>query len=87
MPEPGAGTVTDMSEPLKLTVIYEDAGEGWVMARVPEVPGAISQERTRAEAREAVVEAVRDLLELRLRPAVPESTPADSDTLTVTVAP
>ena len=35
---------------LSLTVHFEDAGNGWVMATVPEVPGAISQGRTRAEA-------------------------------------
>jgi len=50
------------------------------------VPGAISQERSREEAREAVVEAVRDLLELRLCSAAPseESAPG-SDTLNLTI--
>ena len=50
------------------------------------MPGAISQERSREEAREAVVEAVRDLLELRLCSAAPteEATP-DSDTLNLTI--
>jgi predicted RNase H-like HicB family nuclease len=76
-----------MSESLQLTVVYEDAGEGWVMAYVPEVPGAISQERTRDEAREAVVEAVRDVLELRLRRDAPRTSPTDSETLSLTVAP
>ena len=76
-----------MSESLQLTVVYEDAGEGWVMAYVPEVPGAISQERTRDEAREAVVEAIRDVLELPLRRDAPDTSPTDSETLSLTVAP
>lgn len=76
-----------MSESLQLTVVYEDAGEGWVMAYVPEVPGAISQERTRDEAREAVVEAIRDVLELQLRRDAPDTSPTDSETLSLTVAP
>ncbi len=49
-----------MSEPLRLTIVYEDAGDGWIMATVPEVPGAISQGATRAEARENVTDAPRD---------------------------
>lgn len=40
-----------MSESLRLTVRFEDAGEGWILATIPEVPGAVSQGRTRAEAR------------------------------------
>jgi hypothetical protein len=24
-----------MSEPLRLTIVYEDAGDGWMVARVP----------------------------------------------------
>ncbi|MGI8846162.1 MAG: type II toxin-antitoxin system HicB family antitoxin [Thermoleophilaceae bacterium] len=76
-----------MSESLQLTVVYEDAGEGWVMAYVPEVPGAISQERTRDEAREAVVEAIRDVLELQLRRDASDTSPTDSETLSLTVAP
>lgn len=53
---------TLVREKLELTVHYEDAGEGWVMATVPEVPGAISQGRTRAEARQNVVDALRTVL-------------------------
>jgi predicted RNase H-like HicB family nuclease len=51
-----------MSEPLRLTIVYEDAGDGWVLARIPEVRGAISQGRTRAEARENVIDALRLML-------------------------
>jgi predicted RNase H-like HicB family nuclease len=41
-----------VSQTLSLTVHFEDAGNGWVLATIPEVPGAISQGRTREEARE-----------------------------------
>jgi hypothetical protein len=47
---PGEGSVADaMSEPLRLTIVYEDAGDGdgWVVARIPQVRGAISQGATR----------------------------------------
>lgn len=47
---------------LKLTIQYEDAGDGWVMASIPEVPGAISQGRTRAEARQNVIDALQTVL-------------------------
>ena len=33
--------------------------EGWIVARVVEVPGALSQGRTREEARENVIDALR----------------------------
>lgn len=51
-----------MSETVRLTVRFEDAGEGWVMATIPEVPGAISQGRTREQARENVIDALRVVL-------------------------
>jgi len=75
-----------MSEPLQLTIVYEDAGEGWVLARIPQVRGAISQGQTRAEARENVIDALRELLAVRFGspPEVPE--PTDSDSLELTIA-
>jgi predicted RNase H-like HicB family nuclease len=54
-----------MSEPLHLTIVYEPGDEGWVVASVPEVPGALSQGRTREEARGNVIDALRGILELR----------------------
>jgi predicted RNase H-like HicB family nuclease len=41
-----------MAERLRFTVRFSDGGDGWVIAQVEVVPGAISQGRTRAEARE-----------------------------------
>ena len=43
-----------------LTIVYEDAGDGWITARIPET-GAISQGVTRAEARANVIAALYDL--------------------------
>jgi predicted RNase H-like HicB family nuclease len=51
------------SETLRLTITYEEPDEdGWIVARVIEVPGAISQGRTREEARENVIDALRLML-------------------------
>jgi len=52
-----------MSETLRLTITYDEPDEdGWILARVVEVPGALSQGRTRAEARENVLDALRLML-------------------------
>jgi len=52
-----------MSDTLRLTITYDDPDEdGWIVARVDQVPGAISQGRTREEARENVIDALRLML-------------------------
>jgi predicted RNase H-like HicB family nuclease len=52
-----------MSEKLRLTITYDEPDEdGWIVARVLQVPGAISQGRTREEARENVIDALRLML-------------------------
>jgi predicted RNase H-like HicB family nuclease len=52
-----------MSEHLRMTIRYEDPDEeGWIVAQVNEVPGALSQGRTREEARENVIDALRLML-------------------------
>jgi predicted RNase H-like HicB family nuclease len=53
-----------VGDALRFTIRYSDGGEDWVMAQVEEVPGAISQGRTRSDARENVIDALR----LMLRP-------------------
>lgn len=75
-------TVPSVSAPLTfpVDVVYADAEDGWIMASVPQVPGAFSQGRTRAEARENVRDALRELLLARAQ----EPT---EDTLTLTIAP
>jgi predicted RNase H-like HicB family nuclease len=44
------------------TIAYDEVEDGWIMARVVEKPGAMSQGRTREEARENVRDALRELL-------------------------
>ena len=52
-----------VDEPLRLTITYEEPDEdGWIVASVLEVPGALSQGRTREEARENVIDALRLML-------------------------
>ena len=70
-----------MSGSLQFTILYEDGDDGRVIAQVKEVPGALSQGRTREEARENVIDALR----LMLRPE-PDATPADSEALELTLA-
>jgi predicted RNase H-like HicB family nuclease len=45
------------------TVVYQEIEDGWFMASVPEVPGAITQGETLKEARSMIKEAVELLLE------------------------
>jgi predicted RNase H-like HicB family nuclease len=52
-----------MLDTLKLTIAFDEADEdGWIVARVLEVPGAFSQGRTRAEARANVLDALYTVL-------------------------
>jgi predicted RNase H-like HicB family nuclease len=54
-----------MNNRLRMTIVYDEPDEGgWIVARVVEVPGAISQGRTREEARENVIDALRLMLAL-----------------------
>jgi predicted RNase H-like HicB family nuclease len=52
-----------MANSVSFTVIFEDAGEGWVMARVAEVPEVITQGATVDEAPTMVQSALRDWLQ------------------------
>jgi predicted RNase H-like HicB family nuclease len=74
-----------MSESLQVTIVYEEGEDGWVVAWIPEVPGAHSQGRTREEARANVIDALRGILELRFgrRPDVTEG--ADSEPLELVI--
>lgn len=52
-----------MSERLRLTITFEEPDEdGWIVASVLEVPGAMSQGRNRAEARVNLIDALRLML-------------------------
>jgi predicted RNase H-like HicB family nuclease len=53
----------NVSDKLRLTITYDEPDEaGWIVARAVEVPGAISQGRTREEARKNVLDALRLML-------------------------
>jgi predicted RNase H-like HicB family nuclease len=65
VPSSGASSwlpLAPVSEELHLTIRYSDAGAGWVTAQVAEIPGAISQGKTREEARANVLDALDVLL-------------------------
>ena len=47
-----------MSDPLHLTILYEEGDEGWIVSSIPEVPGVLSQGKTKEEAREMALDAV-----------------------------
>jgi predicted RNase H-like HicB family nuclease len=51
-----------MAEQLDLTIVYESGDDGWIIASIPEVTGAMSQGRTREEARANVIDALRLML-------------------------
>jgi len=45
------------------SAVYQEVEDGWIMATVPELPGAVTQGRDLAEARSMIEEAVELLLE------------------------
>ena len=52
-----------MTETHRLNIAYDDPGkDGWIVARVVEVPGAISQGRAMEEARSNMIDALRLML-------------------------
>jgi predicted RNase H-like HicB family nuclease len=52
-----------MLSSIDFTIAFDEPDEeGWVVARVLEVPGALSQGRTREEARENVLDALHTVL-------------------------
>jgi predicted RNase H-like HicB family nuclease len=74
-----------MSESLQLTIVYEQGDDGWIVASIPEVPGAHSQGRTREEARANVVDALRGILELRFGGHADISAASDSEPLELVI--
>ena len=47
----------------EFNVVYTPIEDGWVMAQVPELPGAVTQGKNIEEAREMIQEAVELLLQ------------------------
>jgi predicted RNase H-like HicB family nuclease len=54
--------VLSMESELELTIRYQEGEQGYVVAQIEEFPAAISQGRTREEARESVLDALRELV-------------------------
>ncbi len=73
-----------MSDSLQLTIVYEPGGEGWIIATIPEVPGTMSQGRTREEARANVIDALQ--LMLSPEPGHDGEASEDREPLTLTIA-
>lgn len=73
-----------MGESLQLTIVYEQGEDGWIVASIPEVPGAHSQGETRQEARANVIDALRGILELRFGDHTALAT-ADSESLELVI--
>jgi predicted RNase H-like HicB family nuclease len=84
-PRSDFATVVLVSASLQVTILYEQGEDGWIVASIPEVPGANSQGRTRDEARANVIDALRGILELRFgaHPEVGEGT--DSEPLELVI--
>jgi predicted RNase H-like HicB family nuclease len=59
----------------ELTIVFEPAEEGGFTAFIPEVPGAISQGETVEEAREMVLDALRELTAYRREQALRDKGP------------
>lgn len=78
-------TVSPMSESLRVTIVYEQGDDGWIVASVPEVPGTHSQGKTREEARANVIDALRGMLELRFGEHAPAATAVDSEPLELVI--
>lgn len=52
-----------MAASVDITIAFDSPDEdGWIVARILEVPGAMSQGRTREEARDNVLDALRTVL-------------------------
>lgn len=54
----------------EFTIIFEPAEEGGFTAYIPEVPGAVSEGETIEEAREMVLDAMREVLAFRREEAL-----------------
>lgn len=56
--------------PNEFTIVFERGEQGWWIASIPEIPGAVSQGKTEAEAREMVKDCARELMAFRREEAL-----------------
>jgi len=78
-----------VAESLKLTAVYEDGDDGWIVASIPEVPGVLSQGCDLAEARLMIRSALADWLRWYVadqRPAEAAPASARQERLEVVIA-
>lgn len=76
-----------MSETLQLTIVYEkDPDSEWIMVSIPEVPGVLSQGKTREEAREMILDALAGMLELRAAEHEPLGESVERESLDIVAA-
>ena len=75
--------MASVSESLELSIVFEDGGDGWIVASIPQVPGTHSQGRTREEARANVIDALKVMLAGDDESLGAGST--DTETITLTV--
>ena len=66
------------------TVVYQTIEDGWIMATVPELPGAVTQGATLEEARANIKDAVELLLQSYREEAIRQA-PADAIVETLAV--
>jgi predicted RNase H-like HicB family nuclease len=66
------------------TVVYQEIEDGWIMATVPELPGAVTQGKTLKEARMMIKEAVELLVE-SYRAHAAKETPKNATWETLTI--
>lgn len=87
MDDPRSAATLQSMPDLHLTIVYEtDPESGWIVASIPEVPGANSQGRTREEAREMVLDALAGLSELRATERQPLGESLASESLDIVSA-
>jgi predicted RNase H-like HicB family nuclease len=74
----------EMSPPqIQLSIIYEPVEAGWTQARIAELPGVITAAPTRAEAKDMVLDALREYL-LSFTQDPPEEGEREPVALTIT---
>jgi predicted RNase H-like HicB family nuclease len=66
------------------TVVYQTIEDGWILATVPELPGAVTQGATLEEARANIKDAVELLLQSYREDAIQQA-PADAIVETLAV--
>lgn len=69
----------------EFTIIFERGENGWWISTIPEVPGALSQGRTKDEARQNALDPLTELMAARRELALRQRA-ADSEVETIRIA-